>query len=292
MPVGFIGLGIMGEGMLRNLIKAGHSLVVWNRSVDKSKALQEELGDKVTICETPAAVLAACDLTYCMLSTPDAVKCVYEMEGGVLEGVTAGKSIVDAATLAEDDMKRLSAQVSSRGGRFLEAPVSGSKGPAHAGQLIFLCAGDEELYQEISEDLIAMGKASFFFGPAGSGAKMKLVVNMIMGSMMAAFGEGISLCDRAGLDCEQLLQVLDLGVMANGMFKLKGPKMLQGDHAPNFPLQHAQKDMRLAVELGQTIDLPLPVAAAADASMKRAREAGASELDFSAVVDSQKVAKF
>ena len=91
---------------------------------------------------------------------------------------------------------------------------------------------------------------------------MKLVVNMVMGTMMASLGEGLALCGAAGMDCEQLLKVLDLGVMSNGMFRLKGPKMVQSDHAPNFPLQHAQKDMRLAGELGAQLGLGLPVAAA------------------------------
>jgi len=292
-PVGFIGLGIMGEGMAKNLAKSGRQLVVWNRSPGKCTELQAACeGADITVAETPAAVLAKCDLVYCMLSTPDAVKSVYEMEGGILAGVCAGKKIVDCATLAAEDMVRLSAQVSERGGTFLEAPVSGTKGPAHAGQLIFLCAGDEALFNEVlPTDLEAMGKASFFFGAAGSGARMKLVVNMIMGSMMAAFGEGLSLCEASGLDSEKLLEVLQLGAMANPMFKIKGPLMLQGNFAPNFPLEHAEKDMRLAVAHGGSLGLGLPVAAAADAAMKRAMEEDLGKQDFCSVVAAQKKQK-
>lgn len=293
MPtVGFIGLGIMGEGMAKCLLKSGRKLSVWNRSKAKSVALADEFPDAVTVCDTPAEVLSAANLIYAMLSTPEAAKSVYEMEHGILAGVRSGTKIVDCATLAPEDMVRLASQVKERGGRFLEAPVSGSKGPAAAGQLIFLTAGDEPLFEEIKgNDLEAMGKASFFFHEPGQGARMKLVVNMLMGNMMCALGESLLLCSTAGLDCNQLLQVVDLGPLSCGLFKLKAPKMLAGDHAPNFPLQHAEKDMRLAVALGASHGLGLPVAAAADAAMQRARGEGHSEEDFSAVYEAQKHTK-
>lgn len=289
--MGFIGLGIMGEGMANCLLKSGVKLVVWNRSAAKAEALKAANPDSVTVVGTPAAVLAECEVTFCMLSTPEAVQSVYEMEGGVLAGVSAGKCIVDCATLAVADMTRISEQVLAKGGRFLEAPVSGSKGPAANGQLIFLAGGDKALYDTVAPELDAMGKKSFHFGEVGAGTKMKLVVNMVMGTMMCAFGEGLHLCTEQGLDASQLLEVLELGAIANPMFKLKGPKMLQGDHAPNFPLQHAHKDMRLAVAAGEAVGLGMPVSAAAESAMKRARDEGHGELDFSAVYEGQKKAK-
>ena len=122
---------------------------------------------------------------------------------------------------------------------------------------------------------------------------MKLVVNMLMGSMMCAFGEGLALCEASGLDRAQLLQVLELGAVATPMaYKLKGPKMIAGDHAPNFPLQHAHKGPRLAVELGTAVGVGLPVSATAEAAMKRARDDdGLGESDFSAVDEAQKKVK-
>ena len=103
------------------------------------------------------------------------------MEGGILDGVVAGKCVVDCATLAVEDMQRLSTQVIAKGGQFLEAPVSGSKGPAAQGQLIFLCGGDEALYAKCAKELDTMGKAKFFFGAVGAGTRMKLCVNMVRG---------------------------------------------------------------------------------------------------------------
>ena len=150
--VGFIGLGHMGEGMSRRLLGAGKKLVVWNRSAGKSKALEAEGKGAVSVAASPAAVVRACAVTYVMLSEPMAVQAVYEMPDGILAGVGKGKSIVDCATLAVSDMERLSAQVIAKGGRFTEAPVSGSKVPAAQGQLIFLAAGDEGLYNERAAD--------------------------------------------------------------------------------------------------------------------------------------------
>jgi len=290
--VGFIGLGHMGEGMARRLIKvAGRKLVVWNRSAGKSAALEAEAKDAVTVVASPAAVVRACTVTYVMLSEPTAVKAVYEMPDGILAGLGAGKCLVDCATLAVADMERLSAQVLEKGGRFLEAPVSGSKAPAAQGQLIFLAAGDKALYEERAADLDAMGKAKFFFGAVGGGTRVKLAVNMIMGTMLSSLGEGLALTKAAGIEAKLLLDVLDLGAMACPLFKLKGPKMLASDYAPAFPLKHARKDVRLALGLGSSLGLGMPVAAAADVAMLGAVESGLGDQDFAAVFQTQQNTK-
>jgi len=157
--IGFIGLGIMGEGMAARLLSEGIAgsedkpLVVWNRTPSKCEALVEKFPKKKIIVKgTAQEVVQSCGITYSMLSTPEASKAVFESDTGVLGGVSAGKSIVDCATLAEADMVRMNTQVVEKGGRFLEAPVSGSKGPAAMGQLVFLCAGSEDLFNEVKND--------------------------------------------------------------------------------------------------------------------------------------------
>jgi 3-hydroxyisobutyrate dehydrogenase-like beta-hydroxyacid dehydrogenase len=295
--VGFIGLGIMGDGMVRRLLEhGGRRVVVWNRSPEKAATLKAEHADRVTVAESPKAVLEACSLTYVMLSTPDAVKSVYEMDGGILAGVAAGKQLVDCATLAPEDMARLSAQVVERGGRFLEAPVTGSKVPARDGQLVFLTAGDEALFHTAQRDLAAMGKASLFLGEAGAATRMKLCNNLVMSTMLAAYGEGLALAQAAGLDASKLIEVLGLGVCASPVLAAKAPKMAVGDHATNFPLKHAEKDMALALDLGAALGLELPVAAQVDTAMRTAMamegvegvEGGMGDADFSAIYEAQK----
>ncbi|CAM9458292.1 unnamed protein product [Phaeothamnion confervicola] len=287
----------MGVGMANNLAKAGRQLVVWNRSPEKSRAFAAEHAG-CSAAATPAeaslpncslrSVIAACDVTYLMLSDLEASNAVYnDAQGGVLSALKAGKCLVDCATLTPEHMAKLDRLVTERGGTFLEAPVSGSKGPAAQGTLIFLTGGNKALYERACPDLDLMGKKSYFFGATGKGTEMKLVVNMTMGSMMACLAEGVSLAEASGLPVPDLLEVFDLGAMANPMFKIKGPNMIKGEHAPNFPLKHAQKDMRFALGLGDKVGQPLPVAAAANEIFKRARVAHGDE-DMSAIYEAVK----
>jgi 3-hydroxyisobutyrate dehydrogenase-like beta-hydroxyacid dehydrogenase len=295
--VGFVGLGIMGEGMAARLLSEGIAgsesapLVVWNRTRSKCEALQEKFADKtIVIKDTAREVVASCGVTYSMLSTPEASKIVFEGDDGVLAGVGEGTSIVDCATLAETDMARMDEAVRGKGGRFLEAPVSGSKGPAHQGSLVFLCAGSDALFNEIeTTGLKAMGKASHFFQTkVGYGTRAKLVVNSLMGTMLAAFGEGLALSEGMGLDPSKIIEVIGQGAIQSPMFNLKGPKMVVGDHAPNFPLKHAHKDMALACEMAKAVGAEYSVMETAEQLFRSAREdedLKVADEDFSAVFE-------
>eukprot|EP00529_Nitzschia_sp_RCC80_P042615 CAMPEP_0113484690 /NCGR_PEP_ID=MMETSP0014_2-20120614/24095_1 /TAXON_ID=2857 /ORGANISM="Nitzschia sp." /LENGTH=317 /DNA_ID=CAMNT_0000378307 /DNA_START=356 /DNA_END=1309 /DNA_ORIENTATION=+ /assembly_acc=CAM_ASM_000159 len=294
---GFVGLGIMGEGMAARLLSEGivgsaeNPLIVWNRTKSKCEALQAKFPDKtIVVKDTAKDVIASSGITYSMLSTPEVSKIVFDGDDGVLAGVSAGKSIVDCATLAEADMKRMDEAVRGKGGRFLEAPVSGSKGPAAQGSLIFLCAGSEDLFNEVKDNgLNAMGKASHFFKTdVGYGTRAKLVVNSLMGTMLAAFGEGLALSESMGLDPSTMIEVIGQGAIATPMFGLKGPKMVNKDHAPNFPLKHAHKDMALACDMAKEAGTEYSVMDSAEKLFRGAREdsdLNVADEDFSAVFE-------
>ena len=277
---GFLGLGIMGTPMAKNLLKAGFKVTVWNRSPDKCAELAA-LGAEVA--STPAEVTSSCAITIAMLADPVAAHQVCFAPGGALEGIGAGRGYVDMSTVDAATAREIGAAVSAKGGRFLEAPVSGSKKPAEDGTLIILAAGDRGLFDQALPLFEKMGKKSLFLGEVGRGAQMKLVVNMIMGGMMTIFCEGIALAEKAGLAGFDLLEVVDAGAMANPMFKLKGAQIAQGAFSPAFPLKHMQKDMRLAVALGDELGQPLFSAAAANESFKKAKALGLSDNDFCAV---------
>lgn len=277
---GFLGLGIMGSAMAKNLIKAGFKVKVWNRSAAKCEELAA-LGAEVA--STPAEIAATCAITIAMLADPAAAHAVCFGPQGVLEGIGAGRGYVDMSTVDAGTAKEIAAAVTARGGRFLEAPVSGSKKPAEDGTLIILAAGDRGLFDQTMPLFEKMGKKSLFLGEVGRGAEMKLIVNMVMGGMMTIFCEGLALADKAGLESADLLDVLDSGALANPMFKLKGAQMTGGSFAPAFPLKHMQKDMRLAVALGDALGQPLFTAAAANENFKRAKGAGFADEDFCAV---------
>lgn len=277
---GFIGLGIMGSAMAKNLLKAGFAVTVWNRSPEKVAELVA-LGAEGAA--TPREVAAACPVTFAMLADPAAAEEVCFGKNGVLEGIGDGRGYVDMSTVDPGTSQRIAFAVAARGGRFLEAPVSGSKKPAEDGTLIILAAGDRSLYDEALPGFEQMGKKCLFLGDAGKGAEMKLVVNMVMGGMMAVFCEGLAVGAKAGLSLDDILDVVGAGAIANPMFALKGGLIREGNFPPAFPLKHMQKDLRLAVELGDRTGQPLFVAAAANELFKRARAAGLGDEDFAAL---------
>lgn len=284
MKIGFLGCGIMGVPMAKNLINAGHEVRVWNRT---SEAMKPVVDAGATAMESAAKTCEESDVTFVMVSTPEAALAVAKASAS---GLSAGKGYVDVSTVDAATSNAIAEIVRNTGARFLEAPVSGSKKPAEDGALIFLCAGDEDLYRECAAPLETMGKAHFYLGNVGQGAKMKLVVNMIMGSMMGAFAEGLTLSEKCDLDPETLLQVISLGAIATPMYALKGPTMNAGKFAPAFPLKHQQKDMRLAIALADELAQEMPVAAAANELYKRARRDGCDDEDFSAVIKAVKKA--
>ena len=202
MSVGFLGMGIMGVPMSINLLKAGYSVTVWNRTPDKcAPAVQAGAMQAATASE----VVKSCDVTFAMLADPVAAEAVALGPDGVLEAMCAGKGYVDVSTIDPASAAKIAAAIRGKGGAYLEAPVSGSKKPAEDGTLIFLCAGDEALYTTCLEALEVMGKKSLFLGEVGAGARMKLVVNMVMGSMLAAYSEGFALAEAAGLNLDDVM---------------------------------------------------------------------------------------
>ena len=277
---GFLGLGIMGSAMAKNLLKAGFSVTVWNRSPEKCEELAA-LG--AAVAASPAEVTSSCAITIAMLADPAAAHAVCFGPGGALEGIGASRGYVDMSTVDAATAREIGAAISQQGGSFLEAPVSGSKKPAEDGTLIILAAGERELFDRALPLFEKMGKKSLYLGELGRGAEMKLIVNMMMGGMMTILCEALALAGKAGLASADLLDVVDAGAMANPMFKMKGAQIAQGAFAPAFPLKHMQKDLRLAVALGDTLGQPLYSAAAANESFKKAKALGLSDKDFCAV---------
>ncbi|KAJ0515133.1 putative glyoxylate reductase (NADP(+)) [Helianthus annuus] len=284
--VGFLGLGIMGSPMAQNLIKAGCDVTVWNRTKSKCDPLIH-LGAKYK--PSPAEVAASCDVTFAMLADPESAMVVACGEDGAASGMSPGKGYVDVSTVDGPTSKLINGQITETGALFLEAPVSGSKKPAEDGQLIFLTAGDKSLYEKVAPYLDIMGKSRFYLGDVGNGAAMKLVVNMIMGSMMTSFAEGLLLSEKVGLDPSVVVEVISQGAISAPMFSLKGPAMVQSKYPTAFPLKHQQKDMRLALGLAESVSQPTPIAAAANELYKVAKSHGLSDSDFSAVIEALKV---
>uniref|UniRef100_A0A8D0PWB8 Cytokine-like nuclear factor N-PAC n=1 Tax=Sus scrofa TaxID=9823 RepID=A0A8D0PWB8_PIG len=232
---------------------------------------------------TPAEVVSTCDITFACVSDPKAAKDLVLGPSGVLQGIRPGKCYVDMSTVDADTVTELAQVIVSRGGRFLEAPVSGNQQLSNDGMLVILAAGDRGLYEDCSSCFQAMGKTSFFLGEVGNAAKMMLIVNMVQGSFMATIAEGLTLAQVTGQSQQTLLDILNQGQLASIFLDQKCQNILQGNFKPDFYLKYIQKDLRLAIALGDAVNHPTPMAAAANEVYKRAKALDQSDNDMSAV---------
>ncbi|XP_051132869.1 glyoxylate/succinic semialdehyde reductase 1-like [Andrographis paniculata] len=278
--IGFLGLGVMGKAIAMNLLGRGFKLVVWNRTLSRAEELVEH---GATVAKTPAEVIKKCKFTMAMLSDPAASLSVVFDQGGVLEQICSGKGYMDMSTLDANTTIKISEAIAAKGGAFLEGPVSGTRKHSESGQLIIIAAGDKSLYEEVLPIIDLMSKKSFFLGKVGNGAKMKLSLQVIMGSMFNSLAEGLVLAEKSGLDPQTFLDILDIGALGNPLFRRKGPPMIQGDYSPVFSMNLQQKDMRLALSLADELLVPVPVAAASNEVLEKGISMGLGDLDTCAV---------
>ncbi|XP_045571795.1 putative oxidoreductase GLYR1 isoform X7 [Salmo salar] len=278
--IGFLGLGLMGSGIVSNLLKMGHVVTVWNRTVEKCDLFIQE---GARLGRTPAEVVSLCDITFSCVSDPKAARDLVLGPSGVLQGIRPGKCYVEMSTVDPETITELSQVISSRGGRFLEAPVAGSQQVSNEGMLVILAAGDRTVYEDCSSCFQAMGKTSFFLGEVGNAARMMLILNMVQGSFMATIAEGLTLAQATGQSQHTFLDILSQGQMASTFVDQKCQNILQGNFKPDYYLKHIQKDLRLAISMGDTANHPTPMAAAANEVYKRAKALDQSDNDMSAV---------
>ncbi|KAG9342980.1 hypothetical protein JZ751_015196 [Albula glossodonta] len=278
--IGFLGLGLMGSGIVSNLLKMGHVVTVWNRTAEKCDLFIQE---GARLGRTPAEVVSMCDITFSCVSDPKAARDLVLGPSGVLQGIRPGKCYVEMSTVDPETITELAQVITSRGGRFLEAPVSGSQQLSNDGMLVILAAGDRTVYEDCSSCFQAMGKTSFFLGEAGNAAKMMLILNMVQGSFMATIAEGLTLTQATGQSQQTFLDILCQGQMASTFLDQKCQNILQGNFKPDYYLKHIQKDLRLAISMGDSVNHPTPMAAAANEVYKRAKALDQSDNDMSAV---------
>ncbi|XP_059145552.1 cytokine-like nuclear factor N-PAC [Physella acuta] len=281
LRIGFLGLGIMGQGMVMNLLRSGHEVTVWNRTATKCREFVKAGALKGN---NPADVVQSCDITFTCVADSTAVRDIMFGNMGVLDGISKGKCYVEMSTVDEETVQDVADAIMARGGAFLEAPVCGSRVPALEGQLLILSSGDRKLFDDCYSCFEAMGKKSFYLGnEVGTATRMKLIHNMILGNIVASLAEGMALAEKVGIDLEDFAEVLSLGSLACRTVNHKSQAILNGRFDPHFPLQHQQKDLRLVLGLGDSVEQPLHLAAAANELFKKARRMGYGDADVAAV---------
>jgi len=234
---GFLGLGIMGSGMVKNLLNSGHLVTVWNRSTDKVKDFVEA-GAKEAL--TPSDVIAECDITFSCVSDPQAAKDLVFGNCGVLQEINTTKGYVEMTSVDSDTSQDIAEAISLKGGRYLEAQIQGSKTQAQDGTLVVLVAGDRSLFDDCQSCFQAMGKNSFYLGEVGNASKMNLVLQTMIGVTLAGLAEGMALADRAGLQQKDVLEVLELTGLNCPSILQKGKAIIDGGFPTHQPLQHMQ----------------------------------------------------
>jgi 3-hydroxyisobutyrate dehydrogenase-like beta-hydroxyacid dehydrogenase len=283
MKIGFIGLGIMGGRMAANLQKGGHSVIVFNRTREKAESL---LAEGARWGDSPAALASQVEVIFTMLAHPAAVEAAASGQDGFLSRLAPGHTWVDCSTVNPSFSRKMAAEAQVRGIRFLGAPVSGSKSMAAAAKLTFLVGGEASDLETCQPLLECMGNKIIHCGVQGTGASLKIVMNQLLGTVMAAFAEGLVLGESLGLSREVLFEALLSGPAAAPFLSVKRERIEKGDfeHA-DFPLQWLQKDLHLASVSAYETGVSMPVTNVAKEIYRLGIREGHGEEDFSAIYD-------
>lgn len=281
VPVGFIGLGNMGEPMALNLAKVGTPLVVWNRSPSKSSILAEA---GAAVAKDPAEVFARCEVVILMLANGAAIDSVLGRETTDFGVNVARHTIIHMGTTAPAYSRALQADVLAAGGRYVEAPVSGSRKPAEAGQLVAMLAGEPADVEAVQSLLAPMCRNVTACGPVPGALLMKLAVNLFLITMVTGLAETVHFAERHGLDLAQLVAVLDAGPMASDVSRVKAAKLVAQDFAVQAAISDVLENNRLIAEAAREVGIASPLLDVCHALFGETETLGLGAADMIAVI--------
>src|SRR5690242_6007326 len=279
--VGFIGLGIMGEPMALNLVKAGYRVSVYNRTHEKTESL-EQAGARVA--STPAEAAQKADYVMSIVSDSQASEEVILGKDGVLQTIKPGAIVIDSATISPVVSRRLACATAGKKAKFMDAPVTGSKHGAEKGELTFMIGGERETFERALPLLKVLGKKHIYCGAHGAGLSAKLAQNAIQSTMVEIFCEGFMLAAKSGVRPEVMMEIVQNSMARAALTDFKAPFIFKGDFTPYFPLKWMHKDVTLAMEAAFAQGVPMPVTAAVKEVYASARAQGKGDLDYAAVI--------
>jgi 3-hydroxyisobutyrate dehydrogenase len=253
--VGFVGLGIMGLPMARNLLKAGFELTVWNRTASRADDL---VAEGATTASSPAEVARASEVTVsCVSDSPD-VEQIALGPDGVIEGAASGSVYIDCSTISPAVARTVGERLAERGVHMLDAPVSGGDVGAQQGTLSIMVGGEADVFARCKPVFEAMGRTIVHVGPSGSGQVVKLCNQVAGGLHLLAMSEAIALCRSAGVDPARMLEAVSAGAASSWMLQNLAPRVLQQDYSPGFMVRLQQKDLRLVLDAARETHAVLP----------------------------------
>lgn len=278
--IGFIGLGLMGKPMCRNLLKANADLYVTTRN-DASR--QEMAGEGATACPTPASVAEATNVIIIMVADTPAVENVLLGQDGVIEGIKPGSVVIDMGTTAVPETRRFAETVEAKGGLYVDAPVSGGTIGAIDGTLVIMAGGTDEAMSKATPALEAMSSRITHVGSVGAGQVAKAANQVIVGLNIGAVSEALALAKAAGVDPAKVREALQGGFADSRILEVHGNRMVTGDFTPGGKCTTQRKDMTQALELAKTLDLEMPATALTRDLYDQLIKAGHGDLDHAAL---------
>ena len=280
--IAFLGLGLMGSGMARRLLTNGFPLTVFNRNPQKSKPFA---ADGARLAASPRDAASQADVIISMVADDIASNRMWLGDDGALAGAVRGAVCIECSTVSVDWVLKLSAAASEAGCEFLDAPVTGSKSHAAAGELNFIVGGSQTTLEKVRPALAAMSKSILPLGPVGSGAMLKLINNFVCGVQVAALAEALAMIERGGLDRAKAMEIIANGAPGSPLVKTVWARMSGRDYAPNFLMGLMAKDLGYAIREGGKLAVELTTAAAALNHFQKAVLAGLGDKDMSAVIE-------
>ena len=279
MDIGFIGLGAMGAGMVPRLMAAGHTVTGWNRTREKGKALIE---GGMRWADNPREVASQSEIVFSIVTDAPAVRAVALGPDGVISGLRKDGIYLDMSTIAPDASRGIASEFEAADLTMLDAPVSGSPVTLVQGKASIMVGGDQVAFERVRPVLLDIGAKATYIGGNGLAVQMKLAINLVLMVEVIAFGEGIALAEKGGVEREIAVEALLNSVAASPVLGYRGPFILEGN-MPEVPLADVnlqQKDMLLVLELGRKLGSPVPLAAAANEMMNACRGLGIDHRDF------------
>jgi 3-hydroxyisobutyrate dehydrogenase len=280
--VAFLGLGTMGGGMAANLLKAGFPLTVYNRTVAKAEAL---VSAGARLAPTPAEAARGASVVIAMLADDTASREIWLGQNGALEAAGKGAILIESSTVSSGWIAELAEVAAKHGADFLDAPVSGSRMQAEAGQLSFLVGGSDAAVAAATPVLKAMSKEIVHLGSAGCGSKMKLINNFLCGVQVASLAEGLTWIERSGLDRDKALAVLKAGAPGSPLLGAISARMASQNYEVNFLLKLMTKDLLYAQNEAACCNVDLKTAEVARRLFETAIDQGYAEADMSSVIE-------
>jgi 3-hydroxyisobutyrate dehydrogenase/2-hydroxy-3-oxopropionate reductase len=279
---GFLGLGLMGYPMARNLLRAGHEVALWSHASDKARKLAAE--EKGLCCDTPRQVAENADWIFLCVGDTAMAKEVILGQDGIIQGARPGTVVADASTISPSQSRLIGQTLKAKSVDFLDAPCTGSTGGANTGTLTFMVGGEEAVFEKTKPFFEIMGKRLYYCGGPGMGLQAKLSQNLILSNILMAFNEAIVMATKAGVDPKLMLDILDNSAAKSGLIAYKAPFVFRRDFTPNFSTKWMNKDVGLILELGKELGVPLLLTSRTQELFERAMAEGHGDEDMCSTI--------